>query len=85
MDAGDRRAQSRTGLLSCRCHAWLLSYTLALQQLVEGFAGHLVAAVRVRCGASARRSVAIEINQSLVANPEVMRDLVEHDVSDLAA
>jgi hypothetical protein len=34
---------------------------------------------------SARRSVAIELNQSLVADPEVMRDLVQHDVSDLAA
>jgi hypothetical protein len=25
------------------------------------------------------------VNQSLVADPEVMRDLVEHDISDLAA
>jgi len=41
--------------------------------------------VRPGCGASARRSVAIELNQSLVADPEVMRDLVEHDMSDLAA
>jgi hypothetical protein len=41
--------------------------------------------LRLRCGASARRSVAIELNQSLVADPEVMRDLVEHNVSDLAA
>jgi hypothetical protein len=41
--------------------------------------------VRLRCGATARRSVAIELNQSLVADPEVMCDLVEHDVSDLAA
>jgi hypothetical protein len=41
--------------------------------------------LRLRCGASARRSVAIELNQSLVADPEVMRDLVEHDMSDLAA
>ena len=30
-------------------------------------------------------SVAIELNQPLVADPEVMRDLVQHDVSDLAA
>ncbi len=30
-------------------------------------------------------SVAIEFDQPLVADPEVMRDLVEHDVSDLAA
>jgi hypothetical protein len=30
-------------------------------------------------------SVAIELDQSLVADPEVMRDLVEHDVLDLAA
>jgi hypothetical protein len=30
-------------------------------------------------------SVAIELDQSLVADPEVMRDLVEHDVPDLAA
>ncbi len=41
--------------------------------------------VRLRCGAAARRSVAIELNQSLVADPEVMRDLVEHDMCDLAA
>jgi hypothetical protein len=41
--------------------------------------------LRLPCGASARRSAAIELNQSLVADPEVMRDLVEHDVSDLAA
>jgi hypothetical protein len=41
--------------------------------------------VRLRCGAAAQRSVAIELNQSLVADPEVMRDLVEHDMSDLAA
>ena len=31
------------------------------------------------------RSVAIELDQPLVADPEVMRDLVEHDVPDLAA
>ena len=30
-------------------------------------------------------SVAIELDQSRVADPEVMRDLVEHDVPDLAA
>jgi hypothetical protein len=30
-------------------------------------------------------SVAIELDQPLVADPEVMRDLVEHDVSDLVA
>src|ERR1700726_3353535 len=30
-------------------------------------------------------SVAIELDQPLVADPEVMGDLVEHDVSDLAA
>ena len=30
-------------------------------------------------------SVAIELDQPLVADPEVMRDLVEHDVPDLAA
>jgi hypothetical protein len=30
-------------------------------------------------------SVAIELDQPLVTDPEVMRDLVEHDVSDLAA
>ena len=30
-------------------------------------------------------SVAIELDQSLVADPEVMRDLVEHDMPDLAA
>ena len=30
-------------------------------------------------------SVAIELDQPLVADPEVMRDLVEHDVADLAA
>jgi len=41
--------------------------------------------VRPGCGASARRSVAIELYQSLVADPEVMRDLVEHDMSDRAA
>ena len=29
--------------------------------------------------------VAIELDQPLVADPEVMRDLVEHDVPDLAA
>ncbi len=29
-------------------------------------------------------SVAIELDQPLVADPEVMRDLVEHDVPDLA-
>ena len=32
-----------------------------------------------------RMSVAIELDQPLVTDPEVMRDLVEHDVSDLAA
>ena len=41
--------------------------------------------VRPRCGASAPRTVAIELDQPLVADPEVMRDLVEHDVPDLAA
>jgi hypothetical protein len=30
-------------------------------------------------------SVAIELDQPLVADPEVMRDLMEHDVPDLAA
>jgi hypothetical protein len=30
-------------------------------------------------------SVAIELDQPLVADSEVMRDLVEHDVADLAA
>ena len=30
-------------------------------------------------------SVAIELDQPLVTDPEVMRDLVEHDMSDLAA
>jgi hypothetical protein len=30
-------------------------------------------------------SVAIELDQPLVADPEVMRDPVEHDVPDLAA
>src|ERR1700731_2265024 len=30
-------------------------------------------------------SVAIELDQPLVTDPEVMRDLVQHDVSDLAA
>ena len=30
-------------------------------------------------------SVAIDLDQPLVADPEVMRDLVEHDVLDLAA
>ncbi len=30
-------------------------------------------------------SVAIELDQPLVADSEVMRDLVEHDVPDLAA
>ena len=30
-------------------------------------------------------SVAIELDQPLVADPEVMRDLVEHDVPDLVA
>jgi hypothetical protein len=30
-------------------------------------------------------SVAIELYQPLVADPEVMRNLVEHDVPDLAA
>ena len=30
-------------------------------------------------------SIAIELDQPLVTDPEVMRDLVEHDVSDLAA
>jgi hypothetical protein len=30
-------------------------------------------------------SVAIELDQPLVADPEVMRDLVEHDVPYLAA
>jgi hypothetical protein len=30
-------------------------------------------------------SVAIELDQPLVADPEVMRDLVEHDAPDLAA
>jgi hypothetical protein len=30
-------------------------------------------------------SVAIELDQPLVADPEVMRDLVEYDVPDLAA
>ena len=30
-------------------------------------------------------SVAIELDQPLVADPEVVRDLVEHDVPDLAA
>src|ERR1700747_753493 len=30
-------------------------------------------------------SVTIELDQPLVADPEVMRDLVEHDVPDLAA
>jgi hypothetical protein len=30
-------------------------------------------------------SVAIELDQPLVADPEVMRDLVEHDMPDLAA
>jgi hypothetical protein len=29
-------------------------------------------------------SVAIELDQARVTDPEVMRDLVEHDVSDLA-
>jgi len=32
---------------------------------------------------SSRRSVAIELNQSLVDDPEAMRDLVEHDMSAL--
>jgi len=41
--------------------------------------------VRLRRGTAAQRSVAVELNQSLVADPEVMRDLVEHDMSDLAA
>ena len=30
-------------------------------------------------------SVAIELDQPLVADPEVMRDFVEYDVSDLTA
>ena len=30
-------------------------------------------------------SVAIELDQPLVADPEVVRDFVEHDVSDLTA
>ena len=30
-------------------------------------------------------SVPIELDQPLVADPEVMRDLVEHDVPELAA
>ena len=30
-------------------------------------------------------SVAIELDQPFVADPEVMRDLMEHDVPDLAA
>ena len=30
-------------------------------------------------------SVAIELDRPVVADPEVMRDFVEHDVSDLAA
>ena len=30
-------------------------------------------------------SIAIELDQPLVADPEVMRDLMEHDVPDLAA
>jgi len=30
-------------------------------------------------------SVTIELDQPLVADPEVMRDLVEHDVSDLTS
>ncbi len=30
-------------------------------------------------------SVAIELDQPLVADPDVMRDLVEHDAPDLAA
>jgi hypothetical protein len=30
-------------------------------------------------------SVAIELDQPLVADPEVMRDLMEHDVPDRAA
>ena len=39
-----------------------------------------------RFGRSIRTaSVAIELDQPLVADPEVMRDLVEHDVPDLAA
>ena len=39
-----------------------------------------------RSGGSIRTtSVAIELDQPLVADPEVMRDLMEHDVPDLAA
>ena len=62
------------------------SYSLSAWE-AEGTLGgdDHVPPVRLRCGAAARRSVAIELNQSLVADPEVMRDLVEHDVSDLAA
>jgi hypothetical protein len=46
--------------------------------------------VHVQCGfrcisARSTTSVAIELDQPLVADPEVMRDLVEHDVPDLAA
>jgi hypothetical protein len=45
---------------------------------------------RLRAATTWRRSqrhcsVAIELDQPRVTDPEVMRDLVEHDVSDLAA
>src|SRR4051812_27645349 len=30
-------------------------------------------------------SVAVDLDQPLIADPEVMRDLVQHDVPDLAA
>jgi hypothetical protein len=40
---------------------------------------------KIRAERISTTSVAIELDQPLVADPEVMRDLVEHDVPDLAA
>jgi len=48
-------------------------------------AAHRTATITVWNGGRWRTSVAIKLDQPLVADPEVMRDLVEYDVPGLAA
>jgi hypothetical protein len=56
--------------------------------MVDGWRAQMLAhglAVDTMLRSISTTSVAIELDQPLVADPEVMRDLVEHDVPDLAA
>jgi len=56
--------------------------------MVDGWRAQMLArglAVDTTLRSISTTSVAIELDQPLVADPEVMRDLVEHDVPDLAA